>query len=328
MTIREPGSRPATTPSFGAPLFARATPGYRKMAAGLLGQPLLPREVSAALSRRAIIEREPFALAKLGPAMLAVLYLLAQDRWLASSEAGRIIHYNGHNQNGLFPADARAWQTFARRYREAVSQVDIATAQLHLSPIEVATIRELAPQRLTYFLDAEPDRSIPDRPEQCFLSALRDRRVLIVCPFARLLAERADRATFEAVWARTGKRWFEPATVDALEFPYGFEPETERIFGNIDALLQHICDRVDARDFDVALIGAAGLAMPIAAHVKRRGRVAIDLGGHIQVLFGVKGKRWRNDPEWTGQYFNDAWIDMPTRYIPTRADVCDCGAYW
>ena len=189
-------------------------------------------------------------------------------------------------------------------------------------------MRDLAPRRLTYSLDAEPDRSIPDRPEHCFLPALQGRRVLIVCPFAQLLAERAERATFEAVWARTGKRWLEPATVDALEFPYGFEPETERVFGNIDALLQHICDRIDARDFDVALIGAAGLAMPVAAHVKRRGRVAIDLGGHLQVLFGVKGKRWRNDPEWAERYFNDAWIEMPKRYRPTRADVCDCGAYW
>ena len=328
MTVREPDSRPAGTPSFGVPVRERTAPGYRTMATKLLGQPLLPREATAALCRRAIVAGEPFALAKLGPSMLAVLYLLAKDRWLASGEADRIIHWHGHNQSGLFPEDAGAWQSFARRYREAASEIDVATVQLDLSPIEVATVRELAPRRLTYSLDAEPDRSIPDRPEQCFLPALQGRRVLIVCPFARLLAERAERATFEAVWARTGKRWLEPATVDALEFPYGFEPETERVFGNIDALLQHICDRIDARDFDVALIGAAGLAMPVAAHVKRRGRVAIDLGGHLQVLFGVKGKRWRNDPEWAERYFNDAWIEMPKRYRPTRADVCDCGAYW
>jgi hypothetical protein len=26
----------------------------------------------------------------------------------------------------------------------------------------------------------------------------------------------------EALWSRSGKRWFEPAAVEAVEFPYGF----------------------------------------------------------------------------------------------------------
>ena len=77
----------------------------------------------------------------------------------------------------------------------------------------------------------------------------------------------------------------------------------------------------------MALLGAAGLAIPLAAHIKSTGRIAIDLGGHLQVLFGVKGKRWREDPVWPQRYFNDAWIDMPAAYRPKVIAVCDNGAY-
>ena len=52
----------------------------------------------------------------------------------------------------------------------------------------------------------------------------------MVCPFADLLGERATRETFEAVWAKTGKRWFEPASVSGIELPYGFEPATQERF--------------------------------------------------------------------------------------------------
>ena len=112
MTVREPDSRPAGTPLFGVPVLKRTAPGYRTMATKLLGQPLLPREATAALCRRAIVAGKPFALAKLGPSMLSVLYFLAKDRWLASGEADRIIHWHGHNRSGLFPEDAGAWQSF------------------------------------------------------------------------------------------------------------------------------------------------------------------------------------------------------------------------
>ena len=68
-------------------------------------------------------------------------------------------------------------------------------------------------------------------------------------------------------------------------------------------------------------------AIPLAAAVKRLGRVAIDLGGHLQVLFGVLGKRWRASPAWMETYVNEQWMDMPARYRPTVTGVCDNGAY-
>jgi len=76
----------------------------------------------------------------------------------------------------------------------------------------------------------------------------------------------------------------------------------------------------------IALIAAGTLGSMIAVAAKEQGRVGICLGGHLQVLFGVSGRRWRERPEWRDNYFNEAWIELPERY---KADPAETDAdYW
>jgi hypothetical protein len=184
------------------------------------------------------------------------------------------------------------------------------------------------PAKLIDYLEHEPDRSVPSDDANCYLPFFKGKRLLLVCPFAGLLKERATRETFERVWARTGKRWFEPADVQAIEFPYGFSPSTHEQFATAIDLYEWIGARMDEREYDVAMIAAAGLGISLAVRAKLQGKIAIDLGGHLQVLFGVLGKRWKEMTWWGERYVNDAWIDMPERYKPRETRVCDDGAYW
>jgi hypothetical protein len=82
------------------------------------------------------------------------------------------------------------------------------------------------------------------------------------------------------------------------------------------------------KDFDIALLGTAGLAVPLASYIKRMGKIVLSLGGDLQVLFGVRGSRWRNLQRWHRDYFNEWWLDMPLKYRPPEADLCDSGAFW
>jgi hypothetical protein len=158
------------------------------------------------------------------------------------------------------------------------------------------------------------------------LPSFRGRKLLLVSPFARLLQERATGSTFEAVWTKTGKRWFEPASVEALEFPYGFAAETQLRYGTALELFDELTGEIDSRDFDVALIGAGGMGVGLASFVKSRGKIGISMGGHLQVLFGVLGARWRSKESWKRRYYNDAWIDMPEHYVPARSETIE--NYW
>jgi hypothetical protein len=230
-------------------------------------------------------------------------------------------------QQGIFPHDREFYRSYSKFYIENTRNLDCLGICYYPMELSVLKYYNLKNKQI-FYVQQEPDRSVPDNPKNCYLQYFRGKKLLIICPFAGLLAERANQTTFEGVWQKTGKKWFYPKSVDAMEFPYGFSPETQKAYPSILELLREITERLHKTDFDIALIAAAGLAIPLASHIKSMGKIAIDLGGHLQFLFGVIGKRWRDHPEVGEKYFTEYWIDMPARYKPQQTDVCDRGAYW
>jgi len=289
------------------------------------------RELVAAVGT-AVRERRPFAAGKIG---------FSEQHWLyypvllgTTAERIKIRAYEAvlwryfEREAGVYPCEPAFARGFVERHAAAVRELDYLG--LFGTDSEPAIVRHhRLGCRFVHFSALEPDRSTPADDSLCYLPHFRGQRLLLVAPFAELLRQRAERDTFERVWARIGKRWFAPAAVAAVEFPYAFEAETQALFPTVLDLGAEICRRIDAVDFDVALIAAGALGIPLAAHVRRAGRIAISLGGHLQVLFGVLGERWRHREEWRRRYFNEAWIDMPERYKPQNwRELTDGGAYW
>ena len=304
----------------------------RRFTEGLTGCRLSARPDFVAAVAAAVASGSGFAAAKIGPAERCLLYEPAHaadgaDRFRRAEFEKQLVFQCSRNM-GLFPADGRFYLEYARAYRTYLTRIDSVGIFIDLSVREIEIVRHYRPPHLYFYQDQEPDRSSPSRSDLCYLPHLEGRRLLLVCPFADLLRQRATRETFEAVWSRTGKPWFFPADVQSIEFPYGFSAAVQTRYGTAFELLEAIMAAVAARSFDVALIAAAGLAIPLAARIKALGKVAISLGGHLQVLFGVLGQRWRDQPEWRERYINEHWIDMPARYRPAETDVCDRGAYW
>lgn len=283
--------------------------------------------------RFALGQGNGFAAGKLGVSELHWLYypiLVSRGPSLAKRWVfERQLRWNFENQSGLFPADPQFCLSFAGSFAEDVRHLDSLGIMLLLPPLEIEIFQHYGfANKLIFYAGQQPDRSIPADDDNCYLPLFRGRRLLLVCPFAGFLAQRATRGTFEQVWAKAGKRWFEPAHVEAIEFPYGFEPATQRHYATALDLLDEVMREVRSRSFDVALIAAGGLGIPLAARIKAMSKVAISLGGDLQILFGVLGKRWRESEAWRRDYFTGAWVALPARYRPTRSDVCDHGAYW
>lgn len=76
-----------------------------------------------------------------------------------------------------------------------------------------------------------------------------------------------------------------------------------------------------------ALIGCGGLGMILASKLKDRGVIALVLGGSIQVLFGIKGKRWETHSV-IGKFWNDQWIWPSLKETPGNAQSIEGGCYW
>lgn len=272
-----------------------------------------------------------FAAGKLGlseQALLAYPWLLRRAATPVQRAALTVqTRVHCRTQMGVFPSDPATMLQWAHQHAAATRQLDYVG--LVGGRLEAGVLAEAAiTGRTLSLLELEPDRSVPDDSAHCYLPVLTGRRVLIVSSIADLLVSRANRETFEAVWARTGKPWFAPAQVSALQFPYTYDAATQRRFGSSRRLLDWIVARIDAATFDVALIAATHLGIPIAAAVKQRGRAALALGGALQVLFGVAGQRWREDPHWVDTYFTPAWLDSAGPPPAATQGLADQGAYW
>lgn len=282
--------------------------------------------------RRAHIDGSGFAAGKLGlseQALLAYPFLLERctsDRQMAALTVQTRVHCQ--TQMGVFPVDQDYLMELSSFHAEATRQLDVVG--LSGGRLEADLVRDIRlPAARVALLDFEPDRSIPDESGSCYLPELAGQRLLLISSIAELLRSQADRDTFERVWAKTGKPWFAPHSVEAFEFPYTYDLATQRRFGTSRNLLDWILDRIDPEGFDIALIAGSHLGIPIASAIRSMNRSAIALGGSLQVLFGINGRRWCQNPEWQRDYITDAWIDVPESYVPhLTAELVDDGAYW
>jgi hypothetical protein len=67
--------------------------------------------------------------------------------------------------------------------------------------------------------------------------------------------------------------------------------------------------------------------MVIGRRLKEEGKVCIVMGGAIQVLFGIKGNRWK-DHSVISKFWNDAWVYPPLERTPAGAEQIEGGCYW
>ena len=91
--------------------------------------------------------------------------------------------------------------------------------------------------------------------------------------------------------------------------------------------LDYMVEQCKNIEFDVALIGCGAYGLPLAAEIKRMGKSAIHMGGALQILFGIKGKRWDNHPQ-ISLFYNDSWIRPMEQERPQGAERVEGSCYW
>ena len=91
--------------------------------------------------------------------------------------------------------------------------------------------------------------------------------------------------------------------------------------------LDYMKEQIIQKDFDIAIIGCGAYGFPLAAYVKALGKKAIVMAGATQLLFGIKGKRWDNNPM-INRFYNDYWVRPTIAEKPNAADSVENGCYW
>ena len=221
------------------------------------------------------------------------------------------------NQAGFFPDDKEMIYRFADEYIEAAKQVDLLgvwnmfmqgeITRRYLPDSEYCELRSIEP----YYYNNPWSKS------------LEGKKVLVIHPFADTIAcqyEKKDKL-FDN---KDILPQFELQTIQAVQTIAG--TKDERFNTWFDAL-QYMYDEAMKKDFDIALIGCGAYGFPLAAKIKKAGKQAIHMGGSLQILFGIKGKRWDNH-EIIGKMYNDAWVRPGEKEKVLGSAVVENSCYW
>ena len=156
--------------------------------------------------------------------------------------------------------------------------------------------------------------------------ALAGKKVLVVHPFARTIEQQYKKR--ELLFKDDLLPLFELKTIPAVQSIAGNPTGFADWFEALDFMKAEI----DKQDYDICLIGCGAYGFPLAAHVKRSGKKGFHLGGSLQLLFGISGKRWENanyNPQYNyAQLINEHWVKPGDEEKPEGAINVEGACYW
>ena len=219
---------------------------------------------------------------------------------------------------GFFPISTVKIQQFCALMLQDIPQVDVLGSWLpdeHLFEKDLANSQKINLELLNPFFSKTP-----------WTKALAGKKVLVVHPFARTIERQYKKR--KLLFKNDLLPQFKLKTVQAVQSLAANEVGYADWFEALDSMKSQI----DQHDYDICIIGCGAYGFPLAAHVKRMGKKSIHLGGSLQLLFGIRGKRWEN-PHYNSQYnfsqlMNEHWVRPDDGEKPTGAMQVEGGCYW
>jgi hypothetical protein len=260
---------------------------------------------------RAVIERgAPAALGKIGSLEAEVVAC-----FLGKTGYSDVLRRQMLDNVGVHPVDPESLDGFCDSYLKAVDQLDVLAARGH--PGETELINRVRHRLLVRLRSYES--WLHPRP---WSAALKDRRVLVVTPFAGSVLSQ---------YARREQIWRDPSVLPAFDLRVvrmplspGLVPPAHKDWNERYRSLVEECE---AAPYDVMLVGAGGLSLLLVQHAKSQGKIGFHLGGHMQILFGVTGRRWDRDHA-LQRLQAAAWVRPSGDETPPTVTKVEQGCYW
>jgi hypothetical protein len=232
---------------------------------------------------------------------------------------------------GIWPSDKKSIDNWVFQMIEAIRLCDVLVSGW-VEPLKAPEEKLL--QKTNTFAPRIPLRSLEPYyvpPEERWTQHLAGQRVAVVSSFTKTMEEQLQKR--ELIWPVATDSLL-PANVEWVFVQTGYVPAlAQGVAGwpsdisSWDVAVLSIVKQVVESQASIAIIGCGGLGMLIGCELKKRGIVAIVLGGATQVLFGIKGGRWSNHSV-ISHLWNDAWVYPTPTETPRGASLIEGGCYW
>ena len=257
----------------------------------------------------------PFLLARIGMTE-AYVGMYWMKGWPRARGYPRIMFHRLTNNVGVYPATNHAANSFSATYTQAISAVDVIARWPKEVMGEQWLVNKLCPEAVQI-----PVASLQAyRFMHAWWSSLAGKRVLVIHPFAESITAQCEKR--ELIHPSNPMPEVELQTLKAVQSIAGHQPHQSWMES-----LRVMTEQVDELDFDVALIGCGGYGLPLGEHIKLMGKQAIHIGGGLQLLFGIKGRRWDRKARETNLY-NEHWCRPRPNERPQGLSKVEGGCYW
>ncbi len=219
---------------------------------------------------------------------------------------------------GFFPRQQERVMAFGDLMEESCRQVDLLAIWGTL-PMENYVLHHHVPQaKRCYLSGLEP--FFADRP---WTMSWEGKKVLVIHPFEesiRLQYEQKEKF-------QRHMKWLPEFTLKTLKAVQTIGGQKDERFDTWFAALDYMYERAMEQEFDLAVIGCGAYGFPLAARLKQAGKQAVHMGGAVQLLFGITGKRWEAKEEYR-LLMAEGWRRPLPSEMPEAAKNIEGGCYW
>ncbi len=263
-----------------------------------------------------ILSGRPFACCRWGTSEIECLIQLDKNSiWGTTNLPEEAESYRlCDNDNGL------GIQKFGELSREACENADIICVwNKWLEDYYVSTIKGIKKKYVgtANMLEAYDF-------ENPWTEALEGKKVLVVSPFAELIESQYEKHREQLFKNRKILPLFQ---LETLQSVWAFGVAKDARFKDWVEAYEYLYREIMKKDFDIALLGCGPFGIWLAPRIKQAGKSAIQIGGALQILFGIKGKRWENQEAFQ-QMFNEYWVYPENPQSEIDLSKVDDGCYW
>lgn len=268
-----------------------------------------------------IEEGKPFMVARMGNTELAVMISVLKRRIFGNTPENDMRFkewfHNLGELSGFFPDEPELAEDFTDLMLNSCKSIDLL-AMFHSYMDDYVITEYMSKARVSFLNHIEPWRC--DAP---WSAALKGKKVLVIHPFDESIKEQYQRREllFPGMSVLPS---FELKTLKAVQTIAG---EKDERFASWFEALEYMYQEALKIDFDVAILGCGAYGLPLAAKLKSAGKQVIHMGGATQILFGIKGRRWVDNPR-SEVPFNDAWIYPKGTETPKNSKTVENHCYW
>lgn len=271
-----------------------------------------------------IKEGKPLAAGRIGLFEMSMMRMYEYRR----RDKYQLVLDSLYNCAGFFPNDISYIPKFTGFMKECLADIDVLAADGEACEnyfINKCASKDIIVSRTLGMFD------VARMEDASWSQALAGKRVLVVTPFTESVKYQYENHRADIFKGTDILPEF--ASLQVYKSLLTIGDMNEGGYADWFEALKHMEDDIARLEFDVAILGCGAYGFPLACSIKKTGRQAIQMGGSLQILFGIMGKRWdgsafggkmRDD---VAKYYNDSWI-YPIEERPADASKVEYGPYW